>query len=103
MNGFIKTSRVRVETDRPPRTAFNPRWVVRIPVASGPPHEVEDGMVHPHGWVFGEKEFGHFPPGAVKTPDGRVHAAPAEFVAEARRQLASPVPRAVAHPPVRPR
>ena len=48
-------------------------------------------MAHPHGWVLGPREFGHFRD-ALRTDDKKVHAAPPEFVARARELLAAPGP-----------
>ena len=48
-------------------------------------------MAHPHGWVLGPREFGHFRD-ALRTEDKKVHAAPPEFVERARELLAEPHP-----------
>ena len=93
VNGFIRFTRLVARATGRPALAFNPQWVSRILVASGRRIRWKDIMAHPHGWIFGEKEFGHFQR-SLKTADGRVQAAPAEFVAEARRQLSSPMPQA---------
>ena len=91
VNGFIRLTRLAARVAGRPALAFNPQWVSRILVASGRRIRWKDIMAHPHGWIFAEKEFGHFHR-SLKTSDGRVHAAPAEFVAEARRRLATPAP-----------
>ena len=91
VNGFIRFSRILARATGRPALAFNPRWVWRLLVASGRRLRWRDIMAHPHGWIFGDKEFGQFK-NALKTPDGRVQAAPPALVAEARRQLGSPIP-----------
>ena len=37
-------------------------------------------MSHPHGWVFGKREFGRLRT-VLRTEDKKIHAAPAQFVA----------------------
>src|SRR3546814_2348703 len=46
---------------------------------------------NPHGLVLGPREFGHFR-AALRTPDSKVHIAPAEFVARTRDLLAGAAP-----------
>ncbi|TGB36928.1 hypothetical protein EJD98_27790 [Mycolicibacterium peregrinum] len=48
---------------------------------------------HPHGLVLGPRQFGRFRE-ALRTPDHKVHAAPAEFVARARELLTTSDPEA---------
>jgi formate dehydrogenase len=55
-------------------------------------------MAHPHGWVLGPREFGHFRE-ALRTDDKKVHAAPPEFVRRARELLAEPGPQPPAEYP----
>ena len=52
-----------------------------------------DIEAHPHGWVLGPREFGHFRD-ALRTDDKKVHAAPPEFVERTRELLAEPHPAA---------
>ena len=91
LNGFIRTTRALAKATGRPSLAFNPHWIDRILVASGRRLKWKDIMAHPHGWIFGEREYGHLAK-VLRTPDKRVNAAPPTFVAEARRQLASPAP-----------
>ena len=79
-NGFIKATRALAKMARRPSLAFNPHWIDRILVASGRRLKWKDIMAHPHGWIFGEKEYGHLAK-ALRTPDKRVNAAPPAFVA----------------------
>lgn len=88
VNSFIKASRKVAKLTGRPHLEFNPRWLFRALVISGRRLKWKDILDHPHGWIYGDKEFGNFTTRAVRTTDRRVHAAPAEFVAEARRQLA---------------
>jgi formate dehydrogenase len=87
VNQFIKLTRAAAKRSKRPALAFNPRWISRLLVASGRRIKWKDILAHPHGWIYGEKEYGRFEH-ALKTPDKRVNAAPPEFLDEVRRQLA---------------
>lgn len=91
VNTFIKATRILAKVTARPSLAFQPLWISRILVASGRRLKWKDIIAHPHGWIFGEKEYGHFRE-ALRTPDKRVNACPPAFLDEARRQLASPMP-----------
>ena len=95
LNGFIRATRAAAAVTRIPGLEFTPHWVDRLVLATG--RRIggrrlrwRDVLAHPHGWVFGPREFGHFRQ-ALRTPDKRVHVAPAEFVARARELLAEPI------------
>lgn len=90
VNGFIKATRLLAKVTRRPGLAFSPHWVERLLVAIGRRLKWKDILAHPHGWIYGEQEFGNVA-GALRTPDKRIHVAPTEFVAETRRQLATPI------------
>ncbi|KWX68938.1 molybdopterin-dependent oxidoreductase [Mycobacterium sp. NAZ190054] len=99
LNGFVKASRRLARLTGRAGLEFGPQWVDRLLVATG--RKVDgrrirwrDVVAHPHGWVLGPREFGHFRK-ALRTPDRKVHVAPPEFVARTRELLAEPVP----HPP----
>ncbi|AFM18566.1 anaerobic dehydrogenase, typically selenocysteine-containing [Mycolicibacterium chubuense NBB4] len=99
VNAFIKATRRAAELTRLPGLAFSPRWIDRLVLATGRKFNGRrltwrDVVSHPHGWVLGPREFGHFRT-ALRTPDKKVHVAPAQFVARARELLAGPMP----HPP----
>jgi formate dehydrogenase len=103
LNGFIKATRRLARLTRRPAAEFGPHWIDRLVVATG--RKVNgrrikwrDVMTHPHGWVLGPREFGHFKD-ALRTDDKKVHAAPPEFVERARELLAEPGPRAPAEYP----
>ena len=86
----------RARLTRTPSLEFGPHWVDRLVVATGRKFngrriKWRDIMAHPHGWVLGPREFGHFKD-ALRTDDKKVHAAPPEFVARARELLAEPHP-----------
>ncbi|QZY46394.1 molybdopterin-containing oxidoreductase family protein [Mycolicibacterium austroafricanum] len=96
LNRFVRASRRLARLTRRPGLEFGPRWVDRLIVATG--RKVNgrrirwrDILGHPHGWVLGPREFGHFRE-ALRTPDKLVHVAPPEFLARARELLAEPVP-----------
>ena len=98
LNGFIKSTRRVARFTRRPHLEFGPHWIDRLVVATGRKFngrriKWRDVMAHPHGWVLGPREFGHFKD-ALRTDDKLVHAAPPEFVARARELLAEPPPAA---------
>lgn len=91
VNGFVRASRALSRWTRRPGLAFTPHWIDRLLVASGRKIKWKDLMAHPHGWVFGKREYGHFKK-ALKTPDKKVHSAPPQFLARARELLATAHP-----------
>ena len=98
LNGFIKATRRVARLTRRPSLEFGPHWIDRLVVATGRKfngHRIKwrDIKAHPHGWVLGPREFGHFKD-ALRTPDKKVHAAPSEFVSRTRELLADPHPAA---------
>jgi formate dehydrogenase len=93
VNTFIRATRRMATLTGRAQLAFHPEWINRLLVAIGRKLKWRDIMSHPHGWVFGDREFGQFKK-ALKTEDGKVHAAPAEFVERARELLAEPHPQA---------
>lgn len=100
LNGFITATRALARLTRKPNLEFGPHWIDRLVVATGRKFngrriKWRDVTSHPHGWVLGPREFGHFRD-ALRTDDKKVHAAPPEFVARARELLAGPHP----EPPV---
>jgi len=93
VNGFVKATRKLAALTKRPGLEFTPHWIDRLLVASGRKIKWRDLMAHPHGWVFGEREYGHFRK-ALKTPDKKVHVAPPEFLGRCRQLLAGPAPSA---------
>jgi formate dehydrogenase len=93
VNGFVNATRKLSKLTRRTGLEFTPHWIDRLLVATGRRIKWRDIMAHPHGWVFGPREFGHFKD-ALKTDDKMVHAAPPEFVERARELLAGPHPEA---------
>jgi formate dehydrogenase len=97
VNRFIRLSRkVAARTGRP-GLAMNPEWIGRLMVAMGRRLKWKDIVAHEHGWVFGEKTYGHLPE-TVLTEDRRVQIAPPIFVAETMRLLGEPPVRDSAYP-----
>jgi len=98
LNGFIAATRRLARLTGRQSLEFGPHWIDRLVIATG--RKVNgrrikwrDVMSHPHGWVLGPREFGHFR-NALRTDDKKVHAAPPEFVQRARELLTEPGPRA---------
>lgn len=96
INGFIKVTRRLARLTRRPQLEFGPHWIDRVLIATsrkvnGRKAKWRDVKAHPHGWVLGSREFGHFRD-ALRTDDKKVHAAPEEFVARARELLDEPHP-----------
>ncbi|MGZ7022124.1 MAG: molybdopterin-containing oxidoreductase family protein [Ilumatobacteraceae bacterium] len=96
VNGFITATRRLAALTGRPRLEFGPHWIDRLVIATG--RKVDgrrirwrDVLAHPHGWVLGPREFGHFR-NALRTDDTMVHAAPPEFVERTRELLAEPHP-----------
>lgn len=98
LNGFIKATRTAARATRRQGLEFGPHWIDRLVVAtsrkvSGRKIKWRDVISHPHGWVLGPREFGHFRD-ALRTDDKKVHVSPPEFVARARQLLAESRPAA---------
>ncbi|MCB0942680.1 MAG: molybdopterin-dependent oxidoreductase [Mycobacterium sp.] len=98
VNGFVRATRTVARLTRRPGLAFGPHWIDRLLVASSRRITWRGVMSRPHGWVFGEREFGRLRT-ALRTQDKKIHAAPAQFVARVRELLAGPQP---VPPPGRP-
>ncbi|WP_099020485.1 molybdopterin-containing oxidoreductase family protein [Mycolicibacterium palauense] len=96
VNGFIAATRRLAALTRRPALAFGPHWLDRLVLATsrrfgGRRVRWRDVIAHPHGMVLGPREYGRFR-AALRTDDGRVHAAPAPFVARAHELLAATRP-----------
>ncbi|WP_431236806.1 molybdopterin-containing oxidoreductase family protein [Mycolicibacterium aichiense] len=98
VNGFVRATRALARVTRRPSLAFGPHWIDRMIIASSRGISWRAVMAHPHGWVFGKREFGHLRK-ALRTDDKKIHVAPVEFVARARELLAEPSPVAPAGRP----
>jgi formate dehydrogenase len=97
LNRFVRASRRLAERTGRPKLAMNPEWVGRLMVAMGRRIKWKDILAHPHGWVFGEKTYGHLPE-TVLTDDRRVQLAPPMFVLELQRLLDAPPARSTEYP-----
>jgi formate dehydrogenase len=96
LNGFITATRRVARWTRSPRLEFGPRWMDRLVIATsrkvnGRRIKWRDVLAHPHGWVLGPRQFGHFKD-ALRTDDKKVHSAPPEFVQRTHELLAEPHP-----------
>lgn len=89
VNTFITLSRRLARRTGRPGLAFTPHWIDRLLVASGRTIKWRDLMKHPHGFVFGERQFGNLQQ-ALKTKDKKIHAAPPQFLTRTRDLLNSP-------------
>jgi formate dehydrogenase len=81
VNGFVKATRAAAKLARKPWMAFGPHWIDRMLVAASRGISWRAVMDHPHGWVFGKREFGRLP---------------AEFVARTHELLGEPHPQSPA-------
>ncbi|GAA0608716.1 molybdopterin oxidoreductase family protein [Sporichthya brevicatena] len=88
VNTFVKASRKLAKRTGKPGIEFSPHWIDRLLVASGRKVKWKDIVAHPHGHVFGKREFGNLQK-ALKTPDKKIHAAPPEFFARTRELMTS--------------
>ncbi|MGV0745551.1 molybdopterin-containing oxidoreductase family protein [Mycolicibacterium sp. XJ870] len=98
LNAFIRATRGAARLTGRPGLAFGPHWLDRILIATsrkinGRKLKWRDLLANPHGMVLGAREFGHFR-AALRTPDKKVHVAPAEFVARAHELLGEEHPAA---------
>lgn len=87
VNRIVKLSRRVARLTKRPGLAMNPEWIQRLLVALGRRLKWSDIRARPHGWVYGEPEFGHLA-GAIAHDDRQVHVAPDAFLAAARDALA---------------
>ncbi|NTY63784.1 molybdopterin-containing oxidoreductase family protein [Mycolicibacterium sphagni] len=95
VNGFVKATRHLARLTHRPSIAFGPHWIDRMLVAASRGISWRAIMDHPHGWVFGKREFGQLRK-ALRTDDKKIHVAPEEFVARTHELLAEPHPQAPA-------
>lgn len=86
VNKLIRASRWLAGLSGKPGWALNPRWIERLLVMSGKRLKYDDILKHPHGWLYGKKEYGHMT-GALRTPDKTVHCAPPRFLFSLSREL----------------
>ena len=90
VNSLVKASRAVARITRRPQLAFNPTWIWRLLVATGRTVRWKDIVSHPHGLVYGTKEYGNART-ALRTPDKKIVLAPGAFVAECRRLLTTAI------------
>lgn len=95
-NGFVRATRRLADRTGRPGLAFGPHWMDRLIILTSrrfDGHKLtwRELKAHPHGVVLGPRRFGRFR-AALRTPDHKVRAAPAEFVTRARELLGTPDP-----------
>ena len=78
--------RIAAETGDPQR-AFNPRWLWGPLTDRSRQVKWEDVVREPQGFIFRDKEYGLFRQ-LLQTPDGKIQAAPQEFVDVLKKRLA---------------
>lgn len=91
LNAVVRASRWAARRTSRPGLALNPDWTARALLAAGRRVRWKDALAHPHGWVYGPREYGRLA-GALRTPGKRVDLGDGELVAEVRRLLAQPPP-----------
>lgn len=87
MNEMVKASREKAVQSGDPRLAFNPRSLWGPLTDRSGQVKWEDVLKEPQGFIFREKEYGLFRP-LLQTPDGKIQAAPQEFVDVLKKRLA---------------
>ncbi|WP_158249917.1 molybdopterin-containing oxidoreductase family protein [Zhongshania marina] len=87
-NAVIRLSRKLAQLTKNPRLAFNVRWIWALIVKLATPLRWKDIANQPQGLVYGEKTYGHLK-SALKTVDGKIAAAPVNFVAALQRRVNS--------------
>jgi formate dehydrogenase len=93
LNSVIRASRWLARLTGNPRHAFGPRWIWAIMIGRAGKVKWKELVKHPEGILLAEKSYGHFRPD-LQTPDGRIQAAPGEFVSILEKRLAEPLPQA---------
>jgi formate dehydrogenase len=86
VNTIVSLSRKLAQWTGKKHLAMNPRWLEKLLVANGGRIKYKDILKHPHGFIYGKKEYGHLV-SALRTPDKQVHCAPPKFLFECRRLL----------------
>ncbi|WP_084269786.1 molybdopterin-containing oxidoreductase family protein [Patulibacter minatonensis] len=89
VNRIIRASRRLAKLTGRPKLAMNPEWVQRLMVRIGRRIRWKDIKAHPHGWIFGEPEYGDLA-GILATDDKRVQLAPRAFLDATREAVAAP-------------
>ncbi|MCW3041614.1 MAG: molybdopterin dinucleotide-binding region [Solirubrobacterales bacterium] len=97
VNRLVRASRAVARVTRRPQLAMNPEWVQRLLVMMGRRLKWSDIRARPHGWIYGEPEYGNLA-GAVGHEDKQVRAAPQAFLDATRDALTSAPPRDEEHP-----
>jgi len=87
MNPLIRNSWRLARLTGNPKLAFDPSWMTRLMVRMGGRVKWRDVVSHPHGLLFGEKQYGEFWK-VLRTPDRKVRLCPQKFADELRRRLA---------------
>ncbi|OMC33544.1 formate dehydrogenase [Mycobacterium sp. GA-1841] len=95
-NGFVRATRWLAAHTRWPGLEFGPHWMDRLIILAsrkvdGHKLRWRELKAHPHGLVLGPRRFGRFRD-ALRTPDRKVQAAPAQFLARARELLEAAAP-----------
>ncbi len=93
LNTLIKVSRWISRLTGNPRHAFNPRWIWALLIKKFGAVDWKTLVRNPQGVIFREKAYGHLRP-SLQTRDGRINAAPDDFVAALKQRLAEPPPQA---------
>jgi formate dehydrogenase len=91
LNTMVKASRWLAKLTGKPGHAFNPHWLWSKLVKKMGRVKWQDLKENPQGFFYGEKQYGLFR-ALLQTEDGKIHAAPAEFVEVLQRRLQEPLP-----------
>ncbi|MFY9328239.1 MAG: molybdopterin-dependent oxidoreductase [Georgfuchsia sp.] len=92
LNSVIRISRWLSRLTGNPHHAFSPRWIWIFLLKMFGVTDWKTVTKDPQGTIYRkEKTYGHFRP-TLQTRDGRIHAAPDEFMTVLKQRLAEPLP-----------
>ena len=87
LNQTVRDSRRKAAETGDPLDAFNPRWLWGPLTDRSGQVKWEDVLREPQGFIYRDKEYGLFRE-LLQTPDGKIQAAPEEFVDVLEKRLA---------------
>lgn len=86
VNKIIRASKLVSKLTGKPGLAMNPAWLERALVMAGKRLKYGEIKKHPHGWMYGSKEYGHLQK-SLQTADKAIHVAPPKFIFALRQEI----------------